>query len=664
MRESREYGFIQAPVRCGYRPSFSCALRRRLILAIACALILATGELASAMERRLFETRGGPYDLSGFYDIDTREVAIPLSFERVLKFSEGLAAVRDKGLWGYIDTTGAWAITPRFELADDFHNGLAAIEAGKFVGVIDRTGKIVIEPQFARVEPFTSDIVVATEGEVGPRGVYPGFERLGGAVGIDARRGLYQVGRGWITDASLRVHPFDPSRGLFWARPSGGRFSGIMRLDGSWFREPNDLAGGEALRDGLAVVHGWKTAKPGSIFLIGAVDAEGRLVTPFKDWQLQRWDGEPFLRVRRGASVGRLDTKGRLLGERLFDEVDNLDEGFAVRDGDTWRFLSEQGELSPLKEDAYDRKVRGADWTLRRVAKDKYRVIGPDGAPTTPETFGMVYGNGTAPFPAMIGERFDSSGETRWGYLDARGRPVGPGLAFQQISQFDGDRALAKLDGKWGLIDPSGTFVVKPVYDSLLPTGHVPGTNGLGLVSPIDRNMSGQQQPWRLFVGVKDQTVVALDRNGAEQPLSPDDDPRIPPTPKSRLETKGGLRFAVVDGLWGLTDLDGKWIIAPKYRALHAFEQGVAWAPIDEKRLWCPVGPDGIVRDKPACAAERYPFIISHNWPEKLAEDPYESSVLWSRAYLETLAGLRAEGPKMVGDGARGGTGSWSVGRR
>jgi hypothetical protein len=89
----------------------------------------------------------------------------------------------------------------------------------------------------------------------------------------------------------------------------------------------------------------------------------------------------------------------------------------------------------------------------------------------------------------------------------------------------------------------------------------------------------------------------------------------------------------------------------------------VAWAPIDEKHLWCPVGPDGAVRDKPACAKERYPLIPTHSWPEKLAEDPYESSVLWSRAYLETLAGIRAEGPKLVGDGVRGGTGSWSVGR-
>jgi WG containing repeat len=634
------------------------------MLATVYVLLLTAGELANAMERRLFDISGGPFDMSGFYDIDTRELVIPLRFERVRKFSEGLAAVRDKGLWGYIDMTGAWAITPRFELADDFHNGLAAIEAGKFIGVIDRTGKIVIEPQFARVEPFTSDIVIATEGEVGPRGVYPGFETVGGAVGVDARRGLYQIGRGWITDASLRVNPFDPSRGLFWARPKEGGLSGIMRLDGSWFLEPSDITGGEPLRDGIAIVHGWEKAKPNNIFLTGAVDAKGRLVMPLKDWRFQRFSDEsPFIRVNQGAREGRIDGKGRLLGERLFDEIDGLNEGFAVRTGDTWQFLSEQGELSPLREDAYDRKVQGVDWRLRRVAKDKYRIIEPDGAPTTPETFDMVYGYGTAPFPVMIGKRFDDTGETRLGYVDAHGRLVGPGLAFQMISQFNGDRALAQQDGKWGLIDPSGRFVVKPVYDSLTPTGHFPATSGLGMVSPGPKTERAKNEPWRLFVGVKDKQVVALDRNGAEQPLSPDDDPRVPPASKSRLETKGGLRFAVVDGLWGMTDLDGKWIIAPKYRALHDFQQGVAWAPIDEERRWCPVGPDGIVRDKPACVAERYPFLITHSWPEKLAEDRYESSVLWSLAYLETLAGVRAEGPKMVGDGVRGGTGLRPVGR-
>jgi WG containing repeat len=179
MREDCEHDIIQGPLRCGSKPSVRSAACRHLMLATVYVLLLTAGELANAMERRLFDISGGPFDMSGFYDIDTRELVIPLRFERVRKFSEGLAAVRDKGLWGYIDMTGAWAITPRFELADDFHNGLAAIEAGKFIGVIDRTGKIVIEPQFARVEPFTSDIVIATEGEVGPRGVYPGFETVG-----------------------------------------------------------------------------------------------------------------------------------------------------------------------------------------------------------------------------------------------------------------------------------------------------------------------------------------------------------------------------------------------------------------------------------------------------------------------------------------------------
>jgi hypothetical protein len=45
-----------------------------------------------------------------------------------------------------------------------------------------------------------------------------------------------------------------------------------------------------------------------------------------------------------------------------------------------------------------------------------------------------------------------------------------------------------------------------------------------------------------------------------------------------------------------------------------------------------------------------------NGWSRDVATNPYESSVLWSRAYLEFNAGRRDIPPGMVGDGGRGGT--------
>jgi hypothetical protein len=97
--------------------------------------------------------------------------------------------------------------------------------------------------------------------------------------------------------------------------------------------------------------------------------------------------------------------------------------------------------------------------------------------------------------------------------------------------------------------------------------------------------------------------------------------------------------------------LDGdKEIIAPKYRALSCFVFGIVFAPIDAKQKWCPLGPDGIEREWPPCRSQFFPITTyqSHTVAEKLHDDPFESSVLWNRAYLEFAAGQRERPPSLV----------------
>ena len=63
--------------------------------------------------------------------------------------------------WGYIDTNGAYTITPRYYDAHAFSEGVAAVSLTLLapLGYIDRTGKMVIEPQFdARTGPFQDGI--------------------------------------------------------------------------------------------------------------------------------------------------------------------------------------------------------------------------------------------------------------------------------------------------------------------------------------------------------------------------------------------------------------------------------------------------------------------------------------------------------------------------
>jgi hypothetical protein len=50
--------------------------------------------------------------------------------------------------WGFVNASGRMVVQPRFDKVRRFSEGLALIWIGKKAGYVDRTGKLVIEPQF------------------------------------------------------------------------------------------------------------------------------------------------------------------------------------------------------------------------------------------------------------------------------------------------------------------------------------------------------------------------------------------------------------------------------------------------------------------------------------------------------------------------------------
>lgn len=95
-------------------------------------------------------------DLSGKVILEAEEIDMH-------GFVEGLAAVKVRGKWGYIDQTGTFVIQPRFDNAREFSEGLAPVGLGKKWGYIDHTGKMVIEPKFTIDE--VGDVVAYTFAE-------------------------------------------------------------------------------------------------------------------------------------------------------------------------------------------------------------------------------------------------------------------------------------------------------------------------------------------------------------------------------------------------------------------------------------------------------------------------------------------------------------------
>ncbi len=109
------------------------------------------GNFSEGLARFERDGRWGFIDKSGV-------VVITPQFSWAWDFSEGLARVRLQGStpdhekWGYIDSLGHWAIRPQFEWASLFSENLAPVNRTKACGYIDRSGELVLRPPMAKGE--------------------------------------------------------------------------------------------------------------------------------------------------------------------------------------------------------------------------------------------------------------------------------------------------------------------------------------------------------------------------------------------------------------------------------------------------------------------------------------------------------------------------------
>jgi hypothetical protein len=213
--------------------------------------------------------------------------------------------------------------------------------------------------------------------------------------------------------------------------------------------------------------------------------------------------------------------------------------------------------------------------------------------------------------------------DSKWSFVTPEGRPLFDPPVFENVYAFDGEYAVVEQNGKWGLIDISGRFVQPVRFDAY-------------------KDKAGD-----VFQFFLDGREIWITASGEERPVPP---ATYAPNPAS-LACGHGLRLIERDGTWGIAEEDGREVIAPRYRALSCFREGVAFAAIDAQRAWCPLGPDGAARARPNCQAAFYPIEQSHTQPEKLHDDPFENSVLWTRAYFEFHAGKRAIPPGFVSHG-------------
>ncbi len=391
--------------------------------------------------------------------INSKGIVIPPQFESVASFTEGLAGVTVGDKQGFINRLGEIVIPPRFDYASNFSEGLASVRIGHQWGAIDPTGNLVIPLQFDLIDVFSEGLAIAyTGGTVKNSKYYGQTDRLvidGGMWGVIDKTGnfvisprfklygerdvedMYLPGEGFkngllkFSASALMVEEPEVESATTEIEPSDTVGGANITLEPVWDEESNEWR--EAL-----LVSVDAPAPTGEITKYGLIDRAGNIVIePVWDEIADEWQGG-LLRIRNQS-----------------EEEDGIDEQVYLKPGGEIAFTTNSVNLRPF----YDgmAAVRNREWLKGYMDTSGQLVI---------ECQFQHVGNFSEGLADVTNSDEDQS---LYGYIDKSGRMVIP-EQFARADEFcsDGLAVVRIPDGKCGLIDKMGGFVLPPKYDWLI----------------------------------------------------------------------------------------------------------------------------------------------------------------------------------------------------
>lgn len=189
-----------------------------------------------------------------YFIVNNKGEEIKLDFKKiktVKRFSEGLAPIKIKGAFGYIDTLGQIIIEPKYKSVGHYNGGVAwAKNLDGRVGYIDKSGQWLIEPIFligddydqesgyARVKSTRGWAYIDTANQFNKLGVTIDFFNFSNGLAINrenGRIGFIDNTGSWVIKPKFEVaHKFTNG----FARVQLNGKWGIINKQGEWLVEP------------------------------------------------------------------------------------------------------------------------------------------------------------------------------------------------------------------------------------------------------------------------------------------------------------------------------------------------------------------------------------------------------------------------------------------
>lgn len=305
----------------------------------------------------------GPDGKMGVIALDGR-VLVPLRFEHVLGFLEGVAQVNEGGWyddrgnvtggkWGFVRADGQVLLEPTYEFALGYECGRVTVRQDKKYGFLDREGKAVVECRYPYMSFHREGLAVFSDGSAdgfldvdGNVAIAPTFQEATTFESGLAR--IKQNGKWGVIDKDGKVvhePTYDrlgvPIQGALWAVLGGECW--LLRADG-------ERVGPFAeIRQASKEEHGppaWPVRR-GDRWLLVHVDGT-EIVGDAED--AMRYFGGTA-RIKRDGKWGYVDATGATTIEPRFDDCFGLEGGYvAARIGDDWGMVDASGaEVLPFE---------------------------------------------------------------------------------------------------------------------------------------------------------------------------------------------------------------------------------------------------------------------------------------------------------------------------
>ncbi len=430
--------------------------------------------------------------------------------------------------WGYMDTTGKLAISPRFDGAEPFFDGVARVIVDERVGYINHKGEYVILPQF-NIQQFFNGIDDFVEDRL-PMKLKPE-----GKIGYIDKTGEFV-----ISPQFDEVESFSNGRALVCSKKD--EYTDKCGYIDPWGKLviPLKFRSAWTFHQGVAAVSVPSQGRRAAKYYEGVLTMIDRLgnylVEPILDQinTLPEWGNPPDVKFYDG-----------LVLVRVVDEVGDTSYSFNPKWAGKWGYVSQKGGFA-----IPPRFTRAENFSQGRALVQ----IADDATEYDSSWRGEI---------AMI--------DTRGQIIDTRTQNPKPSLSNTLRSTsltFSEGLAAVKADNQlWGYINPEGRWAILPQFKAK------PGTFAQGLAPVATRIEENGQIKSRVgFINKTGEFVIAPQFDSSYRGFFDNG---------LAIVSIGG-REGVVGGKKGLIDKQGRFVLAPKFYSISNFVEGVARARLVE----------------------------------------------------------------------------------